>query len=146
MPSAPARNTTFPNLSHVKSDDQSFPSSSPQVITRMLHSQKPRGTGQNGISSNLDEVTFLRLPGVKAITGLSKSSLYADSREELSRACSAWSARSSVGKIRGQAVGLRACTCVTIGRMMSLTTLFLVLAFVGIAEWLRLTPPMLSCP
>jgi predicted DNA-binding transcriptional regulator AlpA len=77
MPSAPARNTTFPNLSHVKSDDQSFPSSSPQVITRMLHSQKPAGAGQNGISSNLDEVTFLRLPGVTAITGLSKSSFYA---------------------------------------------------------------------
>jgi len=34
------------------------------------------GTDQNGTASNIDEVTFLRLPGVKEITGLSKSSLY----------------------------------------------------------------------
>src|SRR5580704_4385936 len=62
--------------SDMKNDDQSFPSSSPQAITRRLYPQKSAGTGQNGISSILDDVTFLRLPGVKAITGLSKSRRY----------------------------------------------------------------------
>jgi prophage regulatory protein len=82
MPSAPARNTTFPNLSRVRSDDQSFPSSSPQGFTRMLHSQKPEGVGQNGMPGSPDELTFLRLPGVKAMTGLSKSCLYLLIREK----------------------------------------------------------------
>ena len=77
MPSAPIRNAAIPNPSDMKNDDQSFPSSSRQAITRGLHPQKSVGTGQNGIASNIDEVTFLRLPGVKEITGLSKSSLYA---------------------------------------------------------------------
>lgn len=77
MPSAPTRNTTIPTLSDMRNDDQSFPSSSPQAITRGIHPLKSAESGQNGIASNLDEVTFLRLPGVKEITGLSKSSLYA---------------------------------------------------------------------
>lgn len=77
MPSAPTRNTTIPTPSDMRNDDQSFPSSSPQAITRGLYPRKSAETGQNGIASNLDEVTFLRLPGVKEITGLSKSSLYA---------------------------------------------------------------------
>ncbi len=82
MPSAPIRNTAPTDLSREKSDDQPFPSSSPQFLARRLRPQKPAGAGQNGISGNLDEVTFLRLPGVKAITGLSKTSLYALIREE----------------------------------------------------------------
>jgi prophage regulatory protein len=82
MPSAPARNTTVPNPSQEKNDDQPLRSSSPQVVTRMLYSQKPAGSGQNEISSNLDEVTFLRLAGVKAMTGLSKSCLYLLIREK----------------------------------------------------------------
>ena len=82
MPSAPARNIAFRDLSHQTSDDQSFPASSPQFMRRGLTPQKHAGGGQNGISSNLHEVTFLRLPGVKAITGLSKSSLYALIREK----------------------------------------------------------------
>jgi len=77
MPSVPIRNAASPNPSDMKNDDQSFPSSSPQAITRGLYPHKPVGTGQNGIASNIEEVTFLRLPGVKKITGLSKSSLYA---------------------------------------------------------------------
>ena len=82
MPTAPTRNTTIPPPSDMKNDDQSFPSSSPQAITRRLYPQKSAGTGQNGISSILDEVTFLHLPGVKAITGLSKSRLYVLIREK----------------------------------------------------------------
>ena len=37
--------------------------------------------GQGAFSKNFDEVIFLRLPDVKALTGLSKSSLYALIRE-----------------------------------------------------------------
>ena len=111
--------------SDMKNDDQPFPSSSPQAITRRLYPQKSAGTGQNGISSILDEVTFLRLPGVKAITGLSKvAPLRADSREEFSRPCSAWSTHSSVGKIRNQTMGFRAHTCVTVGRIAALQTVY----------------------
>jgi prophage regulatory protein len=82
MPSAPTRNRTIPGLSHVKRDDQSFLSSSPQVITTMLRAQKTVGVGQNGLSDGLEEVTFLRLSGVKAMTGLSKSCLYLLIREK----------------------------------------------------------------
>lgn len=77
MPSTPTRTTTIPNQSDMKNDDQSFPSSSAQAIRRRLHPQKSVRTGQDGVASNLDEVTFLRLPEAKEITGLSKSSLYA---------------------------------------------------------------------
>jgi predicted DNA-binding transcriptional regulator AlpA len=82
MPSAPIRNTALPDLSREKSDDQSFPSSSPQFLARRPRPQKPVGVSQNGLSGDLEEVTFLRLPGVKAITGLSKTSLYALIREK----------------------------------------------------------------
>jgi prophage regulatory protein len=37
--------------------------------------------GQSASSIDLDDVMFLRLPDVKAVTGLSKSSLYALIRE-----------------------------------------------------------------
>jgi prophage regulatory protein len=77
MASAPIRNPAIPNPSDMKNDDQSFPSSLSQAITRGLYPQQSAGTGQNGIASDIDEVTFLRLPGVKEITGISKSSLYA---------------------------------------------------------------------
>ncbi len=51
---------------------------SPQSIAKkMPHSQKPSELGLNGTLSNSNDVVFLRLPEVKAITGLSKSSLYA---------------------------------------------------------------------
>jgi len=76
MPSATIRNAAIPNPSVMKNHDHSFPSSSPQAITRGIYPQKTAGTDQNGTASNIDEVTFLRLPGVKEITGLSKSSLY----------------------------------------------------------------------
>jgi len=77
MSSAPIRSAAIPNPSDMKNDGQSFPSFLPQAITRGLYPQKSVGTGQNGIAGDIDEVTFLRLPGVQEITGLSKSSLYA---------------------------------------------------------------------
>lgn len=83
MPSAPIRNAALADLSRENRDDQSFPSSSPQFLARRLHPQKLGGVSQNGLSGGLEEVTFLRrLPGVKAITGLSKTSLYALIREK----------------------------------------------------------------
>jgi prophage regulatory protein len=52
------------------------------MSTRKLpHSQKPAELN-DGVSSKLDEVAFLRLPEVKAITGLSKSSLYSLIKEK----------------------------------------------------------------
>lgn len=77
MPSAPIRNAATPSPSDMKNDDRSFPTSSDQNLARKHYPQKSRGPGQNGIASAMDEVAFLRLPGVKEITGLSKSSLYA---------------------------------------------------------------------
>jgi prophage regulatory protein len=80
MPSAPTRNAPIHRPSQVKTDDQFLRSSSPQAVTRMPHAE---GGGQNGISSSPDEVVFLRLAGVKAMTGLSKSCLYLLIRENM---------------------------------------------------------------
>lgn len=77
MRSVPTRNITILTSSDVKSDDQSFSSSSRPRHDEKALSQKSEGTGRNGSATNLDDVTFLRLPGVKEVTGLSKSSLYA---------------------------------------------------------------------
>ena len=44
--------------------------------------RKPAELNLDGASSKLDDVAFLRLPEVKAITGLSKSSLYALIKEK----------------------------------------------------------------
>jgi prophage regulatory protein len=59
------------------------PFSSEQAIiaTRMSEPYKAAKKGHNASSINLNDVIFLRLPEVKAITGLSKSSLYALIRE-----------------------------------------------------------------
>jgi predicted DNA-binding transcriptional regulator AlpA len=44
---------------------------------KMPHSEDRAEPSSDGMSTNLDDVTFLRLPEVKAITGLSKTSVYA---------------------------------------------------------------------
>ncbi|MGD0941027.1 MAG: AlpA family transcriptional regulator [Terracidiphilus sp.] len=81
MPDALARNTTIQNPSLEKSGGQQF--SSTELTTRKRpRSEKPGRTSQVGIPNTLDDVTFLRLPEVKAITGLSKSSLYGLIREK----------------------------------------------------------------
>ena len=118
MSSAPAKKITIPTQVREKSGSQPFTSS--QFITKKRpYSQKYTESSQNGISGNLEDVTFLRLPEVKAITGLSKSSLArTHQRKEFPCACSAWSARRRVGQIRGQAVGCRARPCVTVCRLI----------------------------
>lgn len=51
------------------------------VATKRSKSPRPARGAHNASSIDLDEVIFLRLPEVKAVTGLSKSSLYALIRE-----------------------------------------------------------------
>jgi prophage regulatory protein len=48
----------------------------------MPHSQKPSVATPNQTSDILDDVSFLRLPEVKAVTGLSKTSIYDLIREK----------------------------------------------------------------
>ncbi len=83
MPSAPTKITTVDKQSQEKSYGSSFLSTPPQFVAdKIVRSKKPAGSVQIEILNNLDEVIFLRLPGVKAVTGLSKSSLYALIREK----------------------------------------------------------------
>ena len=76
MPSTPARNTTIPTRPYMENDDPSFPSSSPQTITRRLYPQQSSGTRQREDTIVMDEQALLRLPKVIVLTGLSKSTLY----------------------------------------------------------------------
>jgi prophage regulatory protein len=82
MPRVQARNTTTPNMSDMKNDDPSFPSSSPQTITTRLYPQQSSGTRQRENTIVIDEQIFLRLPKVIVLTGLSKSTLYAMIQQE----------------------------------------------------------------
>ena len=76
MSGAPTENAAISARLHRKRADHRH--SSAQRITKKLpHSQERAEPSSNGMSTNLDDVTFLRLPEVKAITGLSKTSLYA---------------------------------------------------------------------
>ena len=51
------------------------------IATKTSESHAAAKSGHRASSIGLDEVIFLRLPAVKAVTGLSKSSLYALIRE-----------------------------------------------------------------
>lgn len=46
------------------------------IPKKMPHSQKRSDAGFHRSSDTLDDVSFLRLPEVKAVTGLSKTSIY----------------------------------------------------------------------
>jgi predicted DNA-binding transcriptional regulator AlpA len=46
------------------------------IPKKMPHSQKPSEADFHRSSDTLDEVSFWRLPEVKAVTGLSKTSIY----------------------------------------------------------------------
>jgi predicted DNA-binding transcriptional regulator AlpA len=60
-----------------------YRSSSAQSVTKKLpRSQERAEPHSDGMSNHLDDVTFLRLPEVKAITGLSKTSVYALVRDK----------------------------------------------------------------
>lgn len=55
---------------------------SQSIGKKMPFSQKPAEPNLDGASSKLDDVVFLQLPDVKAVTGLSKTSLYALIKEK----------------------------------------------------------------
>ena len=81
MPSAVARNSRITDqLIRGTGAEQSR--SSQSITRKPPYSQKPAELNLDGASSKLDDVAFLRLPEVKAITGLSKSSLYALIKEK----------------------------------------------------------------
>jgi hypothetical protein len=72
MSGAPVDNATISARFHRKRSDHR--SSSAQRTTKKLpHSQDRAEPSSDGMSTNLDDVRFLRLPEVKAITGLSKT-------------------------------------------------------------------------
>jgi len=78
---APIGKTSVPVQLRGKNSGQPVP---PQqfIPKKMPQSQDPSDTSLNGTLDTLDDVSFLRLPEVKAVTGLSKTSLYALIREK----------------------------------------------------------------
>jgi prophage regulatory protein len=81
MPSAVVRNSGITNQTMLRTGEEQSRSSQP-ITRKPPYSQKPAELGLDPASSKLDEVAFLRLPEVKALTGLSKSSLYALIKEK----------------------------------------------------------------
>jgi len=76
MSSAPIRKTSAPFQLREKNSGQPVP---PQQFhpKNLPQSQESTHASLQGTADALDDVSFLRLPEVKAVTGLSKSSLYA---------------------------------------------------------------------
>ena len=81
MPSAQIRKTTIPVQPREKDSGQRAPLQR-FVQKKLPESQKPAEGSLNGTSGTLDDMSFLRLPDVKSVTGLSKTSLYALIREK----------------------------------------------------------------
>ena len=81
MPSLHSRKSPNFNQSHEQIGGKEFPSTH-FIPKKMPRSQMSAEPGSNGSSNNHDDIAFLRLPEVKEITGLSKSSLYALIREK----------------------------------------------------------------
>jgi prophage regulatory protein len=81
MPSAPIKE---PMISVQLPEKNSRRTVRPQqsIAKKMSYSQKPSAASSNGTSDTLDDVSFLRLPEVKAVTGLSKTSIYELIREK----------------------------------------------------------------
>jgi predicted DNA-binding transcriptional regulator AlpA len=72
MSSAPTRQTRIP--SSPDGNRQHIPAT-PFVTKKMPQSERPADV-QDRTAQKLDDVIFLRLPEVKALTGLSKTTLY----------------------------------------------------------------------
>ena len=81
MPSAVARNSRIINQT-IRGTGAEQSRSSQSITRKLPYYQNPAELNLDGASSKLDDVAFLRLPEVKAITGLSKSSLYALIKEK----------------------------------------------------------------
>lgn len=81
MPSAPIRKAIVSVRLPEKNRDRSL-GLEQSIPKKMLHSQKPSDAELHRTSDTLDDVSFLRLPEVKALTGLSKTSIYELIREK----------------------------------------------------------------
>ncbi len=81
MPNILARNTAFNSQSYNRGSEERFRASQ-SLGKKMPSSQKTAGSNLDDTLSNVDDVVFLRLPDVKAVTGLSKTSLYALIKEK----------------------------------------------------------------
>ena len=118
MPSAPIKK---PMISVQLPEKNRRQPARPQqsIPKKMPHSQKPSVATPNETSDTLDDLSFLRLPEVKAVTGLSKTSIY-DLIREKKFSCTrpAGTARSCLGQVRNQTVGRTARARVAIGCLM----------------------------
>jgi prophage regulatory protein len=81
MPSAPIQEPMISVQLPAKNSRRTVRPQQP-IAKKMPHSQKPSAASSNGTSDTLDDVSFLRLPEVKAVTGLSKTSIYELIREK----------------------------------------------------------------
>jgi len=77
VPIASARKTSPPLTPGMKNVDQSSAVSSSQTAIRKPSTPQSAEIKETENNGGIDEVVFLRLPEVKGMTGLSKSSLYA---------------------------------------------------------------------
>jgi len=81
MSSASANKTIISTQPRHKNGDQPFVSAQ-FVPKKMPRSEQPTEANIDDVQGSLDDLTFLRLPEVKAVTGLSKTSLYMLIREK----------------------------------------------------------------
>lgn len=79
MSSAPAKKTNVPVQVHEKRGGQRA-TPAKFIPKKLPQSHKFAEGSQMEISSNLDNVTFMRLPEVKAFSGLGKTSIYGQIR------------------------------------------------------------------
>jgi predicted DNA-binding transcriptional regulator AlpA len=77
MSSAPTRQARIPVPTHENRWSDHRASSSQFGAKKPPASEKSADHRSNGVSNDSDDVVFLRLPEVKAVTGLSKTTLYA---------------------------------------------------------------------
>jgi prophage regulatory protein len=76
MPNAFAGNTATSGQSYNRASEERFRASQ-SIRKKTPSSQKPARSNRDDTLGNVDDVVFLRLPDVRAVTGLSKTSLYA---------------------------------------------------------------------
>lgn len=76
MTGIPTGSRSIPTPPDIGQSPQSLPPSLRQIIAKKGSHQKSVETRQQESAVILDEQIFLRLPKVKALTGLSKSTLY----------------------------------------------------------------------
>lgn len=81
MRGALPRNKTINSQSYNGADEEWFRSSQSSA-RKMPSSDTPAVSNLDGALNILDDVVFLRLPEVKTVTGLSKTSLYALMKEK----------------------------------------------------------------